>query len=530
MKLPRIADVIKYAQLTVDLRHFVRNTISLERSKQVIRERLRNRENNFLSLLNGAVYNNPRSPYRKLLKEAGCEYGDIDSLVRRDGIEETLSELLKKGVYISWEEFKGKKQVTRNQHSFHFDESDFDNPNLPGYYHVRSSGTRSSGTKTIFDFNHQLDKSYYHLPVLEANGSLDCPLGLWLPRLPSMAGIGSILNNCKLGKPVARWFSPTDESHIRSTLRDRLATLYIVYGGRLWGAKLAKPEYVSLNNAIVVAKWMAETKQQLGGCALQSYVSPAVNVCQAALRNGLDITGTTFFVAGEPLTEAKRGHIEATGASVVPMYYISEAGFIGCGCKSGHGVDDIHLFHDSVAVIRRRRRVEHSDIYVNAFLYTSLLSAAPKIMINVESDDYGELEIDDCSCTLGELGFNRHMHHIRSFAKLTSGGMTIVGTDFLRIIEEVLPSKYGGAPTDYQLVEEEDSSSHTRLYLYINPSIGDLDNDDVVETVLGEIGKSGRAGKLAEALWAQVNTLQIRRIAPVSSSSKITSLHLIKKQ
>ncbi len=60
-----------------------------------------------LAVLKRAVYENERSPYLKLLRLAGCGYGDVESLVKADGIEPTLHKLREKGVYISFEEFKG---------------------------------------------------------------------------------------------------------------------------------------------------------------------------------------------------------------------------------------------------------------------------------------------------------------------------------------------------------------------------------------------------------------------------------------
>ena len=49
----------------------------------------------------------------------------------------------------------------------------------------------------------------------------------------------------------------------------------------------------------------------------------------------------------------------------------------------------------------------------------------------------------------------RHLHTIRSFEKLTAGGMTFVDTDVVRVLEEVLPRRFGGGPIDYQLIEDE---------------------------------------------------------------------------
>ncbi|MFC1872014.1 hypothetical protein ACFLYF_06440 [Chloroflexota bacterium] len=524
------SDAIKYSRLAFGLRSFLRNTISLEESKQVISARLRNRESNFLSLVQKGIYQNQNSPYLKLLRIAGCEFGDIESLVNRDGIETTLHKLLLEGVYLSWEEFKGERDVVRGGNRLFFKEKDFDNPFLPVYYQVQSSGSRSAGTRTTFDLTHQAEETYYELPLLAVNNALDVPMALGYPVLPAGSGIGSLLRYWKLGKPIARWFSPVDERQVRSSLQHRLAMRYIIYGGRLWGAKLVKPEYVTSAETVKVAQWMATTKKQFGGCSLSCYVSSAVQICRVIIENGLDIKGAHFFVAGEPLTEAKRKQIEATGASVNPRYTISEIGRIGCGCPGVGASDDVHLFHDSVALIQHQRKVGHTDMYVNAFLFTPLLPSTPKILINVESDDYGVMETRDCGCLFGQLGFDKHLHNIRSFSKLTGSGMTIVGTDFVRILEDVLPSRYGGAATDYQLLEEEDSQGQTHISLIISPEVGMLDDSDVVATVFRELRQVSHSGKLAAGVWSQANMLRVKRMYPLSSSGKVMTIHLANKE
>src|SRR4030042_6718467 len=129
-----ISDLVKYSRLAFGLRGFLRSTITLEESKQVITTRLRNREKNFLSLVQKGIYQNPKSPYFKLLQLAGCKFGDIESLVNKEGIETTLQKLLADGVYLSYEEFKKKKEVVRGSSRFRFSERDFDNPLLPVYY------------------------------------------------------------------------------------------------------------------------------------------------------------------------------------------------------------------------------------------------------------------------------------------------------------------------------------------------------------------------------------------------------------
>ncbi len=114
---------------------------------------LANRERNLLTIVRRAIYENERSPYLKLLKLAGREYGDLEHMIWSDGIEPTLKKLCQEGVYISIEEFKGKKEVTRGGNVFQFTEGDFDNPFLFGHLEARSGASRSAGTRTTYDFD-----------------------------------------------------------------------------------------------------------------------------------------------------------------------------------------------------------------------------------------------------------------------------------------------------------------------------------------------------------------------------------------
>ena len=206
-----ISDLVKYSRLALGLRGFLHGTVTLEESQQRLAERLRNREQNFLSLVQKGIYQNPKSPYLKLLELAGCQFGDIESGVNQEGIESTLQKLLAAGVYLSWEEFKGRKAVVRGGRQFQFSEQDFYNPFLPVYYQSQSSGSRSAGTKTTFDLSHQLAESYYRRLTLAANNALDVPVGIWKPVLPAGSGIINVLRQWKVGQPAARWFSPVNE-------------------------------------------------------------------------------------------------------------------------------------------------------------------------------------------------------------------------------------------------------------------------------------------------------------------------------
>ena len=106
--------------------------------------------------------------------------------------------------------------------------------------------------------------------------------------------------------------------------------------------------------------------------------------------------------------------------------------------------------------------------------------------------------------------------------------MTIIGSDFVRILEEVLPRKYGGAATDYQLLEEEDSRGLTRLSLIISPSVGIVDDSDVIATVLDELRNTISSGMMTASLWSHAEALRVKRMFPIQRRSKIMTLELMK--
>jgi hypothetical protein len=522
------SSLVKYTRFSLSLRGYLKNQVTLEQAEQVVRLRIGDREKNFLNLVHKGIYHYPDSPYLKLLKEVGCEYEDIKNLVEKSGIESALQKLFQEGVYISWEEFKCKQDVVRGSKHFHFKESDFDNPFLPSGYQVQSTGSRSAGTRTTFDLSHREDESYYHLLMLKSSNALDVPIVMWKPLPPSASGISNILLHWKVGKPITKWFSPVDENQARTSLMHKIAVRYIIYSGRLWGAKLAYPEPVSLHNAVKVAQYIETTKKQFGGCSLTTSVSPALLVVEAALSHGVNIKGTNFFVSGEPLTEAKYKRMMEAEVQVSPRYSITEVGRVGVGCSQRQSVDEVHLLHDSTALIQHKRRVKYSNIEVDAFLFSSILESAPKILFNVECDDYGIVENKNCGCILGQVGYRTHIRNIRSYSKLTGSGMTIMGSELVRTLEVTLPKKYGGSPIDYQILEEEDDKGHTSLSLIVSPNIGSIDEKDIINTFLDDLRNNAEGGKLAAGFWSQMNTIKVKRMYPLSKAGKVMTLHLLK--
>ncbi len=252
-----------------------------------------------------------------------------------------------------------------------------------------------------------------------------------------------------------------------------------------------------------------------------------LRVAIAASEEGIDLTGAVIRGGGEPPTPAKVERITRTGAVFHSSYAYTEVGSVGTSCLSSGHPNDQHFLKDHLAMIQAPRQVPGFDLEVPAFCFTTLLPTAPKLLLNVESDDYGTVETRSCGCPWEELGFPDHVVDIRSFRKLTGEGVTLVGSDMERILEEVLPGRFGGSALDYQLLEEEDEQGFTRLTLLVSPGVALEDERAPVEVMLEALQRIGAAGGTSRLIWGQANTLRVRRETPrLTSRGKLMPLQL----
>ncbi len=97
-------DVQAAARLGRDLPAYLRHPTPRAEAECRIRYLLATREQRFLRLVQRAIYARPDSPYRALLAAAGCEFGDMQALVSRDGLEGALMTLAQRGVYLTHSE------------------------------------------------------------------------------------------------------------------------------------------------------------------------------------------------------------------------------------------------------------------------------------------------------------------------------------------------------------------------------------------------------------------------------------------
>jgi hypothetical protein len=106
-------ELAMYWRLARRLRRFIGERDTVEQGRALLRERLANREPNFLRLAERSIYGHSDSPYLPLLREAGCELGDLRRMVTEDGLESSLRKLRAAGVYVGFEESKGRHSEPR---------------------------------------------------------------------------------------------------------------------------------------------------------------------------------------------------------------------------------------------------------------------------------------------------------------------------------------------------------------------------------------------------------------------------------
>ncbi len=493
-----------------------------------LRHQLADRERAFLHTLDVGIYGNPRTPFRELLRHAGAEHGDVAALVEHEGLEGALSRLHDEGVRVSIEEAKGKEPIIRGSLRLDVDPEGFDNPFVPKHYEGRSGGTRSPGIRVAVDLDSIANGAAYQLLFREAFALEGRPIAVWYPVPPGVAGINNVLTTYKLGAPAERWFSQTRTQWGAPFTRSAVFTAFTVAASRAAGRPIPRPVYTPPDEALTVATWLAEKRERGTPALLQATPSSAVRACLAAERHGLDISGTFFRCGGEPYTPGKAAVVEAAGCRGACNYYMSEAGGqLGIACAEPVEPGDVHVVTDRVALIQRDREMAGGGS-IGLLLFTTLLPISTKLMLNLETDDYGVVEERDCGCPVSQLGHTTHVHTIRNHSKLTSEGMSFVGSTLITLIEEVLPQRFGGAATDYQFVEEEDAGGLTRVSVVISPAVGPVDEAAVTETALAHLTSEGTGGAMMAGVWRESGTLRVERREPhMTRASKITPLHLM---
>jgi hypothetical protein len=520
-----------FMRLVGALSGYLREPLDQAAAHARVRTDVASRPDNLLRIISKGVLAVPGSPYRALLEHAGATVEDVAELVRGEGVEGALERLYDAGVYVSLDEFKGRKPIIRGSLHLEVTARDFDNPLTTVHIAAQSGGSRSSGTRLAIDLAHNARSAIYDLLLFETHGVLDRPYVIWQPTLPYGAGMNAVLRYAKFGHAATRWFTQNRAPTFGQSWQHGWLTRFLVLATRWYGRPVRKPEHVPLAQAERIAACLAELKAGGTPALVNTNASSGTRVCLAAKEHGLDIAGTMFRLGGEPLTSARARVVASSGSRVVTIYGMGEIGRIGLPCAHADEIDEVHVLLDKLSVIRRVRSSRAGGPPVPVNVYTTLVSSTPKLMLNVESDDFGELRERSCGCLLDQLGLGLHLHTIRSHEKLTSEGMNFLGHDLIRLVEEVLPLRFQGAPTDFQFVEDETPDGLPEVRLLVSPRIGDVRDDDVVAAVIDFLNDLPGAGGAFGERWREGGTLRVLRREPYATqASKVLALHTMKRK
>jgi hypothetical protein len=213
--------------------------------------------------------------------------------------------------------------------------------------------------------------------------------------------------------------------------------------------------------------------------------SAAAKVSREAVAAGRFLNGVSFLLGAEPVTPERKQAIESSGAACCPTYGTSETGMVGAQFAGDTEHDEVRVFRDSFAVLDGG---PDGGGNANPLLFTTLVRAAPKVLINAEIGDSAFLRNGAVGHPAAEWGYDLTIHTIRSFRKLTCFGITLAVADLYPVIEEFLPRRFGGEVGDYQLAESQDSAGVSRLRLLVDPLVGTIDEQALVRGLLREIG------------------------------------------
>ena len=520
-----LSDLRSGARLVARLPSFLRRPIGADEARRELTRRLATRGGTFLEFVRRTVYVSATSPYARLLRHAGCAYADLEHLVRTDGVEGALRRLLAAGVYFTVSEFRGDHPVRRGGLAIEVNPRQLRNPLVGCDLPMQSGGSRSAGTRVGWSLDFVRDRAVNLCLAEAARGLTRRRYAVW--SAPGSGAMAHLLDICTRGGAPDRWYSPVDPASSELPAQYGWSTRLLHAAGRFGGRPLPMPVHVPILAPGPIVDWLGGA---LGGGEvpyLHTRPSAVLRICEAAARRGVGLEGTEVAVGGEPITAARAAAMRRAGLRILPRYAAVEAGLIGDGCLAPRGSDDVHVLHDLIAVVQPAAS-ERGALPGAALLVSSLRPTAPLILLNVSMGDVGVLDSTSCACPLAALGWTTRLRSIRSIEKLTGEGMTFHDTEVVRILDEILPARFGGGPGDYQLVEDERPDGRSRLRLLVHPDVGPVDSGAVTETFLSSLGASGGAGGVMTLVWRAAGLLEVERSAPQTTpAGKVLHVHRI---
>jgi hypothetical protein len=506
-----LADLSAGVALVSGLPPFLRRPIEPGAASAVVRDRLARRADDFLALMRREIFDRPDGPYRALLRHAGCEAGDLERRVRADGVEGALATLARGGVYLTLYEFRGRSVIRRGSLTLAMTATDVTTGSARRALVHRTSGTGGGPTPLPLALPFEADHAVNACLFLAARGNQGWRHALW--EVPGGAALRHVLWLSGLGQPPAAWFSQVDPGR---DLPARYAWSWraVKAAALLGGTRIPRPRTVPIEDPVEILGWMRHCLDNGVVPHLWTFVTSAVRVCQAAETRGVRLDGVQFTANGEPITAGRVAAVARTGARMGGYYGSIETGPLGYACLAPVSADEMHVLGDLHAVWHADGSPALPGLPTDAVLVSSLRATAPVLLVNVALGDRAARLERRCGCPVEACGWTGRLHSIRSYARVSVGGMTFFDTDLVAVLEEALPAHFGGGPTDYQLIEEATADGRAGLRLIVSPSVGPLDPAAVTRTFLDALGRAGGAAQVMSSAWRHAGAVLIERRAP----------------
>jgi hypothetical protein len=511
-------EIIQYSRMAWAFRSHLRSPVDLQPERRV-RDCMENRESNFL-LQARAVLGEPTHPYSQLFQVAGCTYADLENAVRRDGIETTLAKLLREGVYLGHDEFRGRTEIVRGGRHIRSAPSDWMNHCGQGQVTQSSSGSSGRPVRTGVGQDYLTHLAAWHVLFIRELG-LEGRAGVNVgPILPGFGILAAVLAS-RIGMPFERWYAPSGGAF--GNQHYRFATGAIVSYLRLNGASIPHVKYLKPGDYAPAAEYLARRQREGAHTWIAGFVSAITRIAAAAVEWGLDLRGCRAWLVGEALTDAKRAMIESAGIEPYPTYSTTDFGSIGFPCREMRTGNCVHVLSDFVALATRPADAEGG---AESLCVTSLQPFAPRVLINVEIGDTGIVEKSRCQCSLSKLGLGLQVRNMAAISKVTAQGVMIAADDLVKLLEELMPARFGGRPGDYQLVERE-GASQTEAELRILPGVTTASPREMLDFFLNETRRL-YGGSLSVLSWTHSDGIRVVLAPPLlAGTTKFRAVRLL---
>lgn len=128
--------------------------------------------------------------------------------MRTHGVDAALEQLRDAGVYLTFEEFRGRVPIVRNGLEIPVRPGAFDNLRVrSGAMGGSTSGSSSAPRPVLVSWAGLAEEAAENLLLHEIHGLSRLRLALWLAPPPGIAAVNCLMVNARRGHPPERWFS-----------------------------------------------------------------------------------------------------------------------------------------------------------------------------------------------------------------------------------------------------------------------------------------------------------------------------------